>query len=41
MLKKLLPRRSASRWLGSETELELEKHFTVTKKLGKGSFATV
>ena len=28
MLKKLLHRKSASRWLGAETQLELEKHFT-------------
>ncbi len=27
MFKKLLPRKSARRWLGSQTELELERHF--------------
>jgi hypothetical protein len=41
MFKKLLHRRSASRWLGVETELELERHFTILAKLGKGSYATV
>jgi hypothetical protein len=43
MLRKLLlPRKSASRWLGSgETQLELDKHFTVLKRLGKGSYASV
>ncbi|KAL4419420.1 hypothetical protein ABPG77_006347 [Micractinium sp. CCAP 211/92] len=42
MLRKLRPRKSASRWLGAgETELELEKFFTVKKLLGKGSFAAV
>lgn len=41
MLKKLIPRKSASRWMGAETELELEKHFHVEKKLGKGSYAIV
>lgn len=41
MLTKWLPRKSASRWLGSQTELELEKHFKVERKLGKGSYAAV
>lgn len=41
MLKKLLPRKSASRWLRSETELELDKYFVVERKLGKGSYAVV
>lgn len=41
MLKRLVPRKSASHWLGSQTELELESHFTVEKKLGSGAFATV
>lgn len=27
MFKKLRPRKSARRWLGSQTELELERHF--------------
>lgn len=41
MLKKLLHHKSASRWLGSETQLELDKHFEVERKLGKGSYAVV
>ncbi|KAI7836760.1 hypothetical protein COHA_009398 [Chlorella ohadii] len=41
MFKKLLPRKSARRWLGSQTELELERHFDIERKLGKGSYAVV
>lgn len=37
---RLLPHKSAGRWLGSETQLELEKHFTIQRKLGKGRCVT-
>ena len=40
MLKRLI-KKPPSRWLGAETELELDKHFRIEKKLGSGSYATV
>ncbi|PSC77050.1 kinase-like [Micractinium conductrix] len=42
MLRRLLPRKSAAKWLkAGDTQLELDQHFTIERKLGTGSFATV